>query len=166
MSKHLTMVEIIILLTVVLLSGVVSGMPPTPTIEVSNDEPNMGEIVYLSFSCNPNSGIYAADKITQFHWRAIYTYNNQEIVYEYSTAHKYSSDGKYTGTSSFTPPNSGKVTIQCWAHDEAGSESETAQMTIDVQAGGNIGQNSNNTPGFELIFIICALAIFLRIRNT
>ncbi len=146
-----------IMLLVVVFSSVASGMPPTPTITVNDKTLETGETVYLSFSCNPNTGIYADDEILWFWWRALYDNYLDEIIYTNSTATL--SNGIYTGTGSFTPPHDGEVIIQCWAHDEAGRESETAQITIEVYTGNS---SSDSTPGFEFILVICAI-VFLSI---
>jgi len=106
--------------------------PPTPTIQVTPTAPQVGETITVSMQANTNA--QTNEIITAFHLRAIYTDNNQEIVYVTSIV----PTGKdpYLGSYSFTPQRAGPLKIQVWAHDKAGRESTTpATYTMEIHLG-------------------------------
>jgi len=106
--------------------------PPTPTIQVTPTAPQVGETITVSMQANTNA--QTNEIVTAFHLRAIYTDNNQEIVYVTSIVP--TGQNPYLGSYSFTPQRAGPLKIQVWAHDKAGRESTTpATYTMEIHLG-------------------------------
>ena len=110
-----------------------ANAPPTPTITITPENPQLNELITIQISANTNQ--YTHEKITRFWVSATETATNTQFVYKSVTPDSGSAD-PYTATTTISCTRAGTVYIEVWAHDEAGRESEVPGIaTITVHEG-------------------------------
>jgi len=97
-----------------------ANAPPTPTVELSNYNPLMGEYVEVSGNCYTNE--FTNAEIEKFMVRVKYKDNGQEIGYWNNINAEGQDPSSYTH--SFSIPRAGPIRVTVWAHDVDGRESD------------------------------------------
>jgi hypothetical protein len=110
-----------------------ANAPPTPTISITPDDPQVEDTLTISISADTNS--FTHEKITKFWVRAVETDTSNQFVYKSVYPDSGSAD-PYTATTTIDPRKAGDIFIQVWAHDEAGRESVIPGVaTITIHEG-------------------------------
>jgi len=166
------MIGTIILLLTISNSAVLSDNPIKPSefsVHVSDTTPNIGDSVTVTMSEIPyedggemqfSADVYYGDKED-------YTspWNEPDYILSHWTDPDYPGGWRYnleegvtyTTSFSFIPEKDGKVTIDISCHRRY--DVTTKSIEINVLEKADSGENS--TPGFELISIVCMIALLI-----
>ena len=107
-----------------------ANAPPTPTIIVTPENPQLGDSVSIQISANTNQ--YTHEEITGFWVSATETATNTQYLYKFVPSDSGSAD-PYTAITFITTRKAGDVYIEVSAIDKAGRESEVSGIkTITV----------------------------------
>ena len=110
-----------------------ANAPPTPIIQTSPDIPQVGQQITIEMSAPTN--IQTHEAIIKFIVRGVYTDTGTEFVDKDVQIDSGSSD-PYTATTTITPPRAGMFSLQVFAHDAGGRQSENpAYKTMEMHEG-------------------------------
>lgn len=165
-------ITIIAIFLMIIASTVVSATPPTPTIRVNNQDIDWYQPITVSGSC-----YITIDPIKYFRVRAKFTDQVRDLG-----EWKVDPIGQNPATFSLTIPGSmmprtGTIRITVKAIDEANRISlEPAVIYVTVHLPGGSPSSSDEamdehlttphlTPGFELLLVVCAIAMILFLKR-